>query len=895
MTFLRVFLPLSALVLVGVVVLGMGEIEKEMTRLQSRETLYVQLGAGVLTGRIENLSRDLAYLATNVATRQALDDPQPAHRAHLAEHFASFSSSKGIYDQLRWIDETGMEIVRVDAVRGEAVVVPAGQLQNKGKRYFFTDTMRLAPGEVFVSPLDLNIEHDRIEVPHKPMVRLATPVADGRGRKRGIIIVNYYGRDMLDGFGRATAEVADHVMLVNRDGYWLKSPRQDEEWGFMFKRPEQTLAVRAPQAWQRVRATDSGQVRLADGLWTWQTVHPLVVGQISSTGAAEAFVPSRGEVERREYVWKSVAHLPAATLDEVVHGVWSRLGLIAALLFALLGLGSWKLARAWAAQAAAEAGLASSEARLRAIIETEPECIKVLDEQGCLIEMNPAGLAMIEADSLAQVAGRPMADIVAPPCRAAFATHVGQVMAGGASQLEFEIVGLKGTPRWLDAHSVPLRVGGRTLLLGVTRDITRRKQADAELERYRQGLESLVAERTLALRVAKEAAESASRAKSTFLANMSHELRTPMNAIMGMTDLALRRSSDPKQIDQLSKAKTASAHLLHVINDILDISKIEAERLKLEHVDFRLGEILENIASLIGHKVNEKGLKLLIDLQPGLPSSRFNGDPMRLGQILLNLTGNALKFTETGAITLRCRCIEDDAEHMLLRWEVADTGIGIDPGTQQRLFSAFEQADNSMARKYGGTGLGLAISKRLAQLMGGEIGVESRPGAGSTFWFTVRLGKAGDGAPVAPVDGAEGRQAEMPKTRLKSQFAGTRILLAEDEPINMDVSRGLLEDAGLAVDLAEDGRQALELAQQHPYGLILMDMQMPDLDGVEATLAIRAESLNRQTPIIAMTANAFAEDRQTCLDAGMNDHLAKPVNPDKLYATLLAWLEKRGD
>jgi CheY-like chemotaxis protein/nitrogen-specific signal transduction histidine kinase len=394
-----------------------------------------------------------------------------------------------------------------------------------------------------------------------------------------------------------------------------------------------------------------------------------------------------------------------------------------------------------------------------------------------------------------------------------------------------------------------------------------------------------------ALEKARDQAEAASRAKSTFLANMSHELRTPMNAIMGMTSLALRHAEDPKLQDQLQKIDSASKHLLHVINDILDISKIEAERLTLEHADFRLGEVLENLMSLVGHKASEKGLKLNIDLPAGLPARMFNGDPLRLGQILLNLAGNALKFTPGGSITLRARIVVDNADDLLLRWEVQDTGIGISTEDQQRLFTAFEQADGSMTRRYGGTGLGLAISKRLAQMMGGEIGVESEPGRGSTFWFTVRLRKAASAATVPPPSPGASRRA--PDERLLDAHAGARILLAEDEPVNQEVSRGLLEDAGLSVDLAADGSEAVALASRNRYDLILMDMQMPNLNGVDATQAIRRDSLNTATPILAMTANAFEEDRQTCLAAGMNDFVAKPVEPDHLYEALLRWLEPR--
>lgn len=415
-----------------------------------------------------------------------------------------------------------------------------------------------------------------------------------------------------------------------------------------------------------------------------------------------------------------------------------------------------------------------------------------------------------------------------------------------------------------------------------------REKVQQELLQHRDHLETQVKERTLALSVAKEAAETANRAKSAFLANMSHELRTPMNGIMGMVDLAMKRTSDEKTREQLNKAKQSSQILLTVINDILDLSKIEAERLVLENVEFKLGEVLENITSLITERVAEKGLMLHIDSSPALANLTLQGDPLRLGQILLNLTANAVKFTAQGSVTIRVRPIEENTTTVLIRFEVQDTGIGISLNDQRRLFTAFEQADNSMTRKYGGSGLGLVICKQLSHLMGGEIGMDSTPGQGSTFWFSAQLGKL-KARMASPEITVEPGSSEA---RLKREFAGTRVLLAEDEPINQEVSRCLLEDAGFVVDLAVDGCVAVELAKNSLYGLILMDMQMPNMNGLDATRAIRANSMNMHTPILAMTANALDEDRKTCLDAGMNDHIGKPVNPDRLFDTLLRWLSQ---
>jgi PAS domain S-box-containing protein len=590
-------------------------------------------------------------------------------------------------------------------------------------------------------------------------------------------------------------------------------------------------------------------------------------------------------------------------------------GLAVAFGFALLaGVGSYLTQRRSARQIAerkrTEQSLRESEVRLRTIIQLEPECVKLLDKDGRLLDMNPAGLAMIEADSLGQVAGQSVESLLAPEWREPFMEFHRRVLAGESGRLQFEIIGLRATRRWMETHAVPLRDGrGQvTAHLAVTRDVTQRKLAEAELQMAREAADA--ASRELAetnrqmeesIRRANEmafAAEAACRAKSEFLATMSHEIRTPMNGVIGFTGLLAETNLTAEQREQVEIIRSSGETLLTLINDILDFSKIEADRMELERAPFDLRAVVQQTLALLKTRAAGKNLHLRSKIDESVPATVL-GDVTRLRQVLLNLAGNAIKFTERGEVTVEITRPElrvsrfnpqEDPGTIDLHFTVRDTGIGIPPDRIGRLFKPFSQIDSSTTRRYGGTGLGLAITKKLCELMGGGIRIESTPGFGSAFHFTIQTRAAAAALVSPPAGRASGRALEsaagVPPPGAAVEL---RVLLVEDNRVNQTLALALLRKAGCRPRLAEHGREAVTLLQAEEFDLVLMDVCMPEMDGYEATRRIRAGECGpgRQSIFIAaMTANAMEGDRDRCLQSGMDDYLSKPIDKAELFSLL---------
>ena len=832
---------------------------------RDREGTRVTFFGRLFDQDFRDAASDVRVLSESDDLKDCLEEGQPDRYARLQRDMLLRLNQQGEYDLIKFIDETGTERVRAGRGSTQPGAIP---VQSIGDRPYFREALALAPGQIYVSALSLSQENGKVLQPLKPIMRLATPAFDRLGLRRGVLVVNYLGEELLNKFKFISPANAHRMRVLNPQGYWLRGADPTDEWGFQIPdRADRTLAHDEPELWQAILAKADGQLPFRGGWFTWQRIEPATV--IGQAKAADSFLVIASEFTAEE----------------------------------------------WA--------------------DT------IRDRQQSYLFL---GIVLV-------------------------------AMTAGAGWFSY----------------------------------TR--------QRERERAEN-------ALRMAHDAAQESARLKAQFLANMSHEIRTPMNGVVGMTGLLLDTPLTAEQRSLANTVRTSADSLLTIINDILDFSKIEAGQLEFETEPFDLRVPVENCLSLVAEKAHRKALELAYLIEDNVPLHLI-GDANRLHQILLNLIGNALKFTERGEVILRVAKVSDREGVAVLRFSVRDTGIGIAPEVQGKLFQPFVQADTSTTRRFGGTGLGLAISRELVSLLGGEIGLESKPGVGTTFWFTAKFpiasaplkGIAHKGNleglralivddnetnreilvrqlsawrvnPVAVSGGtvalealraaaragapfqfavldmqmpgrsglevakaihqdpeiaglkmliltsighslpgheleaagvglclakparqsqlhdalidllagkSSGRSEQEPLTVSERKAAAKlRILVAEDHEVNQHVARLQLEKFGYNPTIVGSGREAVEAVQANPYDLVFMDCQMPDVDGFEATRQIRAWEEQRRTRgesftpvrIVAMTANAMAGDRETCLAAGMQDYISKPVRAHTLAAAL---------
>lgn len=510
--------------------------------------------------------------------------------------------------------------------------------------------------------------------------------------------------------------------------------------------------------------------------------------------------------------------------------------------------------------AAANEALRASDMRKNAILDAASDCMITMDDQGRIVDFNPMAEKTF-GHARADAVGRPLDELIMPErYREAHRKGMRRYLATGKSTVigkRIEIVGMRagGGEFPVELSVSVVHVGDRPLFSASLRDITDRKAAELQLNQ------------------AKDIAEAAAQSKSKFLAIMSHEIRTPMNGILGMARLLLRSQLDGDQRTSVNTMLGSADSLLRVLNDILDMTKLEAGHISLVRRDFDLNNLVDSVVWLYGPQAQGKGVELAVNIAAEIP--RFiRADPDRLRQILSNLVNNALTFTDEGAVVLDVELIEEGEDAVRLRFSISDTGIGIDEGAQATLFKDFTQADPSIARRFGGTGLGLSICKRLVELMGGEIGLRSQKGQGSVFWFDVALPRG-----ETPAEDTDGAHSQV--------LPALRILLAEDNDVNQLVLGGLLQSYGHEIDTVDDGVEAVDAVERERYDVVLMDVHMPRMNGIEATQTIRrSHGPHSSVPIIAVTAGAMDEDIRACLAAGMNGYLSKPVEPGPLFQLL---------
>ena len=916
--FLMIFLPLAILLSLITGLVYYNEVKNYRTILREKELIYGKQLSESIVIEFKTVLSSLIFLSEQHELQRLLDGEE-SEKTDLARFFLSFSKRMGLFDQIRFLDEYGLEIVRVNFNNNNPDIVPENQLQSKSKQYYFKNTFRLQRGEVYLSPLDLNIEKGKVEQPPKPVIRFGTPIFDRKGRKRGIIILNYLGAKLLSNFDRFSTFTLADLMLLNSQGYWLKGPDHKKDWGFMYETQKKlTFGNAYPEAWLKITNSHSGQFLNASGLFTFTTIYPLTESSKPFISLNKDYRLNQVLLDDTTYYWKIVSHVTPEQLKAGTQNKLKAFILIDAMIIFVLAIAIFAFCRARILRKQSESELfkltkaieanpigviifdpawtieyvnpkvteltgyqaseligthprtldsddylsrffqemwdalqsgndwsremllkkktgtlfwdstsispivdpngqithivvtlediserKKNEAELKKLslaIEQSPISVVITDTAGSIEYVNPR-FSKVTGYSFEETLGQDLRFLKSDKNSADLYKDLWDTIMLGR-EWRGEIINRKknGDTFWESMSISPIRdsLDQITHFVSVREDITERKNTEEdlaerikELDQARLDMLNIMED----LEDSKKKAEAATQAKSDFLANMSHEIRTPLNAIMGMTHLCAQTDVTPQQNNYLSQINASTNSLLGIINDVLDLTRIEDGKLVMKMVDFDLEDVFNKVTTLVLTKAQKKELKFLIQVSPGIPRFLI-GDSKRLGQVLTNLADNAVKFTNEGEVVISVEPVREKADVIDLQFSVRDTGIGLTKEQIGKLFQPFSQVDASLTRKYGGTGLGLNISKHLVEMLNGCIRVESTPGAGSAFIFTASFKRQTEKEEqlLRPSADLTGKQTAGQK--IKPQRSENEIKEILPNPTGIDTVSGLARIGG---------------------------------------------------------------------------------------------------
>jgi signal transduction histidine kinase/DNA-binding response OmpR family regulator len=865
--FLITFLPLSFL-LGGVLrIIHQTESRSEQLAISINEIRNVDLQAKIAASDFSLVKSDLMFLATENELQSMLNQALSSTeilklRQAIAKEYLSFSGYKQLYDQIRFLDTTGKEIVRVNFNKGQPSVVPEEKLQVQAQRYWFKDTLPLKSGEVFVSPLDLNIERGKIEQPLKPMIRFSTPVFDSQGQKRGIMVLNYLGEKFIDNLKKENSTTLGEMLLLNADGYWLKGEKPENEWGFMYKdRKDETFAKTYPHLWQQISTQDLGQLQTTDGLFTFKTVYPLLAmqGAKSSTGASQAFDSSQGKVDAKSYQWKIVTHVPSAVLNARSQRSFNQLFLLYILFSGLIGVGAWLLAISHLQRRQADTELQSILADLTAIIDNLADGLLVTNTTGEITRFNPALLKMLQLGNI---------DLKGKDCREISQAEIGDLVQQTYKQ-----------PQEIFTAEVNL-VGER---VGQALATTIFKKASGNDAAVWLGSVILIRDIT--------AEKEIDKMKTDFISTVSHELRTPLTSVLGFASIIKEKletnifpllSTEDHKLqktikrvgDNLDIIVSEAERLTSLINDVLDIAKMEAGKVEWQMQPLDPSELLDWATKSTAGLFESNDLELVSEIESGLP--QIIGDRHRLLQVLINLISNAVKFTETGTVTCR---VQQEKDGICI--SVIDTGVGIAPEDQPKVFEKFRQVGDTLTDKPKGTGLGLPICKQIIEHHGGRIWVESEPGQGSTFSFIVPASTSErKTSPSLNLDALVKQLKDHVIIKNTVENETRKTILVVDDDVNIrELLRQQLENEGYNVREAKDGVDAIHQIKTSRPNLILLDVMMPQINGFDVAAVLKNDPQTVDIPIIMLS---IIEDKERGYHIGIDRYLTKPIQTEQL-------------